>query len=250
MYDSSDDEIEYEDEEFDVLGAQLTVTTVAQLPLHLLAQLSSDNQEISGQRVWGGSLLLAHFLGHQYSEELVAAAGDAASVLELGTGSGIAGMALARRFAGALRFVLTDGDPKAVELLSENVRKNRVDADVRPLFWGDPSSLEGFRAAHEARFPVAIAGDVLYKEELIAPLLETVKGVLAASGTFCLCHIPRYTVTHGVVADGLAAHGFAVAACVEPAAVLAATAAPETWDEETLSDIARAKLYICKVAAP
>lgn len=247
MYDSSDDEIEYEDEEFDLLETKLIVTTVAQLPLHLLAQLSSDHQEISGQRVWAGSLLLAHFLGTQHRQSLIGASISPLPVLELGTGSGIAGMGLAKSFGSDLRFVLTDGDPKAVELLVENVEKNSVQADVKRLYWGDAASIEGLKASYSERFPVIIAGDVLYKEELIAPLLQTVHEFLGEGGRFYLCHIPRYTVTHDVVRQGLSTHGFEVTAVMEPSEIIASNPIPESWDEETLSDVARAKLYICQL---
>jgi hypothetical protein len=47
--------------------AQLSVLTVVPPPLEYLAALRQDRHEISGRKVWTGSLLLARFLRRQVS---------------------------------------------------------------------------------------------------------------------------------------------------------------------------------------
>lgn len=57
-------------------------------------------------------------------------------------------------------------------------------------------------------FDFILAGDVLYKESLLAPFLGTVREMLAAGGKMFLCHVPRAGVTYEIVEQALADAGF------------------------------------------
>jgi hypothetical protein len=63
---SSEYDPEYETEEVAVnRDVTLNVLTVVPPPLEFLARLRRERREISGRKVWSGSLLLAQFLCHQ-----------------------------------------------------------------------------------------------------------------------------------------------------------------------------------------
>ena len=55
-------EVEYEIEEFRLGQFQLGITTVAQMPIEVLMMNQSINKEISGQKLWCGSLCLIKLL--------------------------------------------------------------------------------------------------------------------------------------------------------------------------------------------
>jgi predicted nicotinamide N-methyase len=57
---------------------------------------------------------------------------DGRSVLELGSGSGLAGMAAAR-VGGHL--ILSDNNTKVIENIQVNLRKNSIDLPVHNLDW-------------------------------------------------------------------------------------------------------------------
>lgn len=62
-----DDDTEYELETFEVGGFSLQLTTVAYLPITSLLRNHSKNVEISGQKLWCGSLgVLQHVLNNCY----------------------------------------------------------------------------------------------------------------------------------------------------------------------------------------
>ncbi|CAM9134423.1 unnamed protein product, partial [Phaeothamnion confervicola] len=142
-----------------------------------------------------------------------------ARVLELGAGVGIAGMLAARLRAAEV--ALTDGDACCVPLLAKSAKDNGLANVVAArLLWGDAKSTadechtadaaaSGASPPPMPLFNVILAGDVLYKPDLIDPLLTTAAAFLAPRGTFLLCHIPRAGVTHDTVAAALAAAGFA-----------------------------------------
>ncbi|CAM9184820.1 unnamed protein product [Choristocarpus tenellus] len=176
----------------------------------MLLDLETRREEISGQRLWEGSLLLCRYLLQ------ACANGDLdlreKSVVELGAGTGIAGM-LARGL-GARPTVITDGDDRVVNMAKMNLVANAIppsEALATVLRWGDSASKEVFletltvwrRETSEGRdsspggehnesrveqhqgplpppFDLVIAGDVLYKPSLLHPLLETAKGLLMA----------------------------------------------------------------------
>ncbi|CAN0364393.1 unnamed protein product, partial [Phaeothamnion confervicola] len=83
----------------------LQVTTLENeaLPLEMLLELEATRTEISGRRLWEGSLLLCAHIAATGTSSL-----SGARVLELGAGVGIAGMLAARLRAAEV--ALTDGD--------------------------------------------------------------------------------------------------------------------------------------------
>lgn len=99
-------------------------------------------------------------------------------VLDLGCGLGLCGL-LASQLNPHGVVVLTDGDPLTMEKLALNVEENTVDngcaVTAQTLLWGEHADLvEEFPDG----FDVVLAADVIYEEEAIEPLLETVLATL------------------------------------------------------------------------
>merc|ERR1712194_386145 len=97
------------------------VQTIEEIPLELLVLLQSANAEISGRRVWPGSVLLSLFLASSHCPVTV----SGATVLELGAGSGLAGIVASR--LGASNVVVTDGDETSIKLAAKNLANNHLD---------------------------------------------------------------------------------------------------------------------------
>ena len=226
----SDYEIEYEEKQFVIGGHELSVRTIAELPMELLFDLERAQDEISGQRAWPGSLLL----GCELARLPGVVAGK--SVAELGAGCGLVGMVAAR--LGAASCLATDGDDRCLGLLRENVERNGLSdaCAVRKCLWGVDDL--------GATFDVVLAGDVLYKRELVDPFLAAVDAALAPHGTALLCHLPRAGVSHDVVAAAIAATGALRADCRRVVLGAAELAAVATFgDDCTAEDAANARFY-------
>jgi predicted nicotinamide N-methyase len=88
---------------------------------------------------------------------------------------------------GAHRVVLTDGDTDTLALLRDNVAVNVSSSgnkaavvECRQLRWGQEEFVHG--SATQETFSLILASDVIYVEEIIEPLLDTVVALLAQDG--------------------------------------------------------------------
>lgn len=204
-----EDEVEFEREDV-VLGQfKFSLTTVAFLPIHLLLANQTKGVEISGQKVWCGSLGVAEYLlGHP---DFV----QGCSVLELGSGTGLLGM-LTKRL-GATKVLLTDHDQRSLDHMVLDLEANSVsDTIVERLDWfqldGVASLVGNFSADSEFR---VVAGDVLYKRVLLQPFFLTCQtvmrlGVHLAHPKLILCHVPRAGIEHADVVATAQSFGFVV----------------------------------------
>lgn len=243
--DESDYEPEYEIEQVTVEeGIQVEYWAVVPPPIEFMANLHRDRLEISGRQLWTGSLCLAGVLiqkqketrlfdGQRYTLErtfmtprFALGAHFFYRILELGSGTGVLGIALSM-IAHPACLALTDGDDKALELLQQNLDNKNNDVDdrivgARRLLWG-PDFSDDFvqwcrekwktcwKAESEAvEFDVIVAGDVLYKSELPNLCFATVSHFLTLTGTLWLCHVPRANVTQELVQQAARQAGFAV----------------------------------------
>ncbi|CAN0045515.1 unnamed protein product [Ectocarpus fasciculatus] len=156
-----DYELDYDVQEVRLGSHVFKVTTVANeaLPLEMLLSLQTRSEEISGQRLWEGSLLLCAYLVEACCNEVSSnSVGgrcrgvgkprldlQGKSVLELGAGTGIVGMLAAK--LGAQTLILTDGDDKCVAMAQKNIQENEVPFDqalVTALRWGEEESTTKF----------------------------------------------------------------------------------------------------------
>ncbi|GMF14009.1 unnamed protein product [Phytophthora lilii] len=226
--------VEYETKRVVVGDLEVQVFQMEELPvaasLFMLAEMDANVTEISGTRLWTGS----HFLSRR--------------VLELGAGTGICSIVSSK--LGAVKCLATDGEEEVVELLGKNVQVNNAEGVVtaRSLFWGDEPSAQTLLAEFPGALTdvdVVLAGDVLYKSELLPLLFATVTRVLTAADdahrAFVLCHIPRADVAHDLVQKQITDSGLTFEEVMLPAEDVADAAAE--LEECPAEDVERAKLY-------
>mmetsp|Transcript_12701 Transcript_12701/g.25891 ORF Transcript_12701/g.25891 Transcript_12701/m.25891 type:complete len:250 (-) Transcript_12701:29-778(-) len=194
----SDYEPEYLPEDVTLPGGlTISVMTLVPPPLEYMSALHDNELEVSSRVVWTGSLLLCEFL----CADPLRVRG---SCLELGAGTGIVSIMLAKKGMGD-SIVMTDGDDEALSLLRENLKMNGLDMAVPPSYmWGDDDdqidSLRSFlKLPSPLQFDTILAGDVMYKSELPNLFFSSVRRLLSPAGVLYLCHIPRNGVTHEMV---------------------------------------------------
>lgn len=155
--------------------------------------------EISGQKVWCGSMGVSQYLVSYPSFV------DKKVVIELGAGTGILGMLAAR--LGAKKVILSDHDQISLDHMSNDCNINHIDANVVRLDWFSPDVDSLHLDFFSGEDFVILGGDVLYKHQLLHPFFSTAKLLLEKFSTFhskgsmLLCHIPRANVSHDVVTE-------------------------------------------------
>lgn len=113
--------------------------------------------------LWPASIKLAGML-------LQSRFDPATSVLEIGCGVGIAGIAAA--LAGC-SVTMSDYDSDAVLVAASNARRNHCDATIQKLDWRIPPQL---------RYSMIVGGDVLYERRNIDPVLTLCEHCLLPDG--------------------------------------------------------------------
>ncbi len=157
------DDVEFESEDITVGNFTFSLTTIAFLPIELLMANQAKGVEISGQKVWCGSLSVAEYLldNTQFVSNT--------SVVELGSGTGLIGMLCSR--LGARRVALTDHDPRSIAHMTVDVETNGVlNTSVELLDWYRSEGCERLSSGSvvaeggegDSGFRI-VAGDVLYK---------------------------------------------------------------------------------------
>ena len=124
----------------------------------------------TGSTVWRGGDALARALA---VDDALRGAIEGKRVVELGSGTGVAGLACAA--LGARAVALTDL-PERVALLRRNAARNRghtvgCDVAARPLAWGDRF---GALALAADGVDVVVAADVCYRADAVAPLAASI----------------------------------------------------------------------------
>ncbi|KAJ0963314.1 hypothetical protein J5N97_028436 [Dioscorea zingiberensis] len=115
-------------------------------------------------------------------------------ILELGSGTGLVGIAAAA-ILGA-RVTLTDL-PHVLPNLRFNAESNADiitsrggSVEVHQLRWGERPDAEALGGA--AAFDAILASDVVYYEDLVDPLLETLRWFVNADVVFVMAHLRRW----------------------------------------------------------
>jgi cyclopropane fatty-acyl-phospholipid synthase-like methyltransferase len=163
-----------------------------------MVHLSNGTQDVTGHRIWPGALLFVSALPSLAGRLL-----QNRRVLELGTGTGLAGIAIDRS-CRVQCLVLTDASDSALDLCRRNCATNRVSdrVAVEKLVWGELDGPSGERSARgegaggpveppPPAFDTVVATDVVYDLDSWKPLLDTVSRRLREGGTMILSHVPR-----------------------------------------------------------
>lgn len=164
-----------------------------------IKRLSKEYQHTcksTGLMIWESARLMASVLAR--NPTIV----SGKRVLELGCGcSGICSMVAAKH---ADLVIATDGDTKALDLLTQNVTLNLAPPFldkllVRKLEWGNRDHIEAIKEVNNRGFDIIIGTDVTYVSAAISPLFATAKELISSNGGISkgiepgliLCHIIR-----------------------------------------------------------
>lgn len=123
-------------------------------------QLEQDPGLGYGGSVWDAAMVLTAYLS-----SLTGEINDKTTVLELGSGTGICGLHLSKRFG--CRVVLTDVE-KIIGLLERNKFRNQCEnVTVTELRWETGLSV--------GKFDYILGSDIVYEHSLHQPLLNTIE---------------------------------------------------------------------------
>ncbi|PON71715.1 Methyltransferase type [Parasponia andersonii] len=164
-----------------------------------ITRLSKEHQHTcksTGLMIWESARLMASVLAR--NPPIV----SGKRVLELGSGcAGICSM-VAARYADLV--IATDGDTKALDLLTQNVTSNLEPPFfdkliVRKLEWGNKDHIKAIKEVNYRGFDIIIGTDVTYMAEAILPLFATAKELILSNDGICkdqepgliLCHVIR-----------------------------------------------------------
>ncbi|KAL6534021.1 hypothetical protein OROHE_013854 [Orobanche hederae] len=164
--------------------------------LKLLSREHQHTCTSTGLMLWESARLMASILAA--NQGIV----SRKRVLELGCGCGGICSMVAVRSANLV--VATDGDTKALDLLTENLASNleRPFLDsltVRKLEWGNKNDIEAIKRVNEKGFDIIIGTDVTYVSEAILPLFATARELISRDRLvenekepgLILCHVLR-----------------------------------------------------------
>lgn len=178
--------------------------------------LSKEHQHTcksTGLMLWESSRLMASILANNLDIF------SGKRVLELGCGcAGICSMVAVET---ADLVVVTDGDSKALDLLTQNVAANLKPQHsskfiCKKLEWGNSDQINSIKEVNKSGFEVIIGTDVTYVAEAILPLFETASKLLStiSSGdnsqqkpALLLCHVLR-RVDEPSILSAAAYYGF------------------------------------------
>jgi predicted nicotinamide N-methyase len=130
-----------------------------------------------GGTVWEAALVLSRFLHSQ-----PALLEGATSILELGSGTGLCGLAVAKFFTGTV--TITDL-PLYQGQLHHNAELNGSPANltITDLDWRAPKRL--------GNFDLILGTDIVYDEVLHVPLLDAIEANMSPNTTVLLCNERR-----------------------------------------------------------
>lgn len=186
-------------EVFAVTGRENSLEVTVVLDSFEANNYFATNLELTGYANWFGSINICQMIG-----------ADAASIfpeegcrlLELGSGSGRAGIMAAKTMAAIEckgRCVLTDGEEELVKVLAKNCALNGISGvSCRQLWWGENSDLKLLKREEPEGFDVIIGADLIYGPEpsvQVTSMFYTVKTLLSLRGRFYLAFTKRETIS-------------------------------------------------------
>ncbi|PGH17975.1 hypothetical protein AJ80_04596 [Polytolypa hystricis UAMH7299] len=145
-------------------------------------QLKEDLKEGCGGQLWPAGMLLASYMLRNHSSDL-----RGKTIVELGAGGGVVGLAVAKGCSIDSLIYLTDQMPM-LALMEENVRLNGLAHIVQPLVldWGEPLPPQ------IPSFPdIILAADCVYFEPAFPLLLSTLTDLLGPASLCYFCFKKR-----------------------------------------------------------
>lgn len=96
------------------------------------------------------------------------------TVCELGAGLGLVSV-LVDKLNIVKQLVVTDGDEDTIKLLIDNKIDTDCSFDTSYLYWGEH---DDFVTEYPEKFDTIIGADIIYEEEQIRPLIDTVTAIM------------------------------------------------------------------------
>lgn len=155
-------------------GGQELKFLVAEDIEELITDISDEDKVPCWADIWPAAYAMTYYLW----DELPLSPGE--TVLELGAGMGLPGIACA---AKGCRVTLSDFNPIAVELAGENARRNGLEIEMLQEDWRNFSC--------DQRFDLLLASDVLYDPKLNTYLGDIFAQNLKAGGRILVSHAQR-----------------------------------------------------------
>lgn len=162
-------------------GAELDVRT---FDLPCMANAHSPAHDGTGSSIWPGATMLIQYLLGCHKPWIR----SLSSLCELGSGTGVLGLALAAHMRKHAAVVLTDGSASVLHVLRANTQLARGNGGARvcarALTFGDASetaaAIESLRpeTAAPRRFACVVCSEVMYRSATLAPLLATIDQLL------------------------------------------------------------------------
>lgn len=180
-------------------------------PLDMI-NLSCGTHDATGQCVWMGALFFIETLAAANMQNEICKYFQNKNVLELGCGTGVAGLALMLlKKSTPKHLTLSDADNKVLDLCRRNCEKNlstniKIEDSsstysIHQLCWGcqdysqnalsSSKSIDSSNHHQHHSYDTVFATDVIYDLECLPDLLWTVDQYLTIDGHFILSHIPR-----------------------------------------------------------
>ncbi|KAM0842068.1 hypothetical protein ACQ4PT_058601 [Festuca glaucescens] len=188
--------------DYDRLNSPSTSAITLELMGHRLHISQDPNSKHLGTTVWDASMVFAKFLEKNSRKgRFCPSKLKGKRAIELGAGCGLAGLGMALLGCD----VLTTDQVEVLPLLMRNVERNKswiaqsnLDSGsfgtvtVAELDWGNKEHIR----AVEPPFDYIIGTDVVYSEQLLQPLLETIIALSGPKTKVLLGHEIRSTTVH------------------------------------------------------
>jgi SAM-dependent methyltransferase len=135
------------------------------------ADTDRPDQDTTGFSIWSASLVLARWMNTKQW--------DNASVLELGAGCGVPGLAVALSNPPPKQVYVTDLNPQTVDNLNFNIYQNKFsNVEAICMDWEDRSTWP------KETLEYVIGSDLIYQASLVPLLVNVVLGLLQPGGFF------------------------------------------------------------------
>lgn len=194
MLDSEDVEDIFEPSLFVNTSYELEEISIGEVvvKLYALHKSATTDHDLTGQILWPAAKILSLYLTQ-------CGICRSASVLELGAGSGLAGLVAANLLDDPSKVMLTDNNELVLDLLRRNVDANFCHRTETPrcehLSWG-VEEVDAFIGRH-GTYDVILGADVVFWPSAVPLLIQTVHRLLTKQPTakFFLSYINRSRYT-------------------------------------------------------
>ncbi|CAX43336.1 conserved hypothetical protein [Candida dubliniensis CD36] len=127
----------------------------------------------TGLRTWEAALYLSNFLNAKDSPPYNLAN---KTVMEIGCGTGLVSLALAKNYHNIKKLIMTDGSTNVFDNLQETLRLNNLnDSSIiqcQQLIWGEKTTVE-------EHVDYLVAADITYDTRILDPLCQTIKDLFS-----------------------------------------------------------------------